>query len=120
VQNRTIDINGRYLDDEKDHFSLRDDQFKEFCESALEIFKEKNRLYNDAISRTGVLGACVEIIGVAARLEPLVLQDKDFPNSIGSGGKNSEAILNALHDLHNYSVIALMMLEDRNWRGESR
>ena len=101
-----------------DFFDKRDIQFLKFCNDSNDIFRIKNRQYNDAISRTGLLGASVEIIGVAARLEPLIVNNKDFDTQILDLPSFRESVMNALHDLHNYSNIALIMLEDGNWRGE--
>ena len=104
-----------------DLFSKRDSQFADNCMKALTIFQEKNREYDDAISETGLLGACVEIVGVAARLKPLIIRDPNFEQHFSKDpmtpGRKKD-ILNALHDLHNYTNIALMMIEDENWRGE--
>ena len=115
----TIDVTVRMKRlSSEDFFSHRDHQFSDVCSQAFEIFREKNRQYNDAISRTGLLGACVEIVGVAARLEPLVIKDAFFEQSFTHPDNPSKAsILNSLHDLHNYATIALMMIEDENWRG---
>ncbi len=103
---------------DEEFFEERDSQFGKFCAGSLTIFKIKNRQYNDAISRTGLLGAVVEIVGVAARLEPLIIQDRNFDLRMEDDLHKREAVLNVLHDLHNYATIALMMLEDENWRGE--
>lgn len=100
------------------YFEYRDGQFMTSCQAALSIFKEKNRQYNDAISRTGLLGASVEIVGVAARLEPLIINNKNFEEKLKEDPKFKASVLNAIADLHNYSVIAKMMIEDENWRGE--
>jgi hypothetical protein len=94
------------------YFEKRDEQFKDKCQNALSIFQERNRTYNDAIRRTGLLGACVEIVGVSARLEPLVVQDANLEKA------DMPKIINALIDLHNYTNIAMMMIEDSNLRGE--
>jgi len=107
----------RTREDMEAHFERRDSQFEDICTSSAAIFEVKNRQYNDAISRTGLLGACVEIVGVAARLEPLIIQNSTFESDFETDSFRS-SVLNALNDLHNYAVIALMMLEDQNWRGE--
>ena len=94
------------------HFKRRDEQFKAFCQDSLRIFQAKNRKYNDAIRRTGLLGACVEIVGASARLEPLILQNPNLDDL------DVKAITNVLEDLHNYANIALIMLSESNYRGE--
>ena len=58
-------------------------QFDAVAASSKEIFKFKNEQYGDAIARTGVLGSVVEIVGLSARLEHMVLAAHD-------AGENNE------------------------------
>jgi hypothetical protein len=97
---------------DESYFVGRDIQFADKCNEGNKVFHDRNRTYHDAIRRTGVLGAAVEIVGVSARLEPLVIQNKDLEHL------DIEKLKNALVDLHNYANICLIMLEDKNWRGE--
>ncbi|MCG8620171.1 MAG: hypothetical protein MI802_28455 [Desulfobacterales bacterium] len=92
-------------------FEKRDEQFSRMCEEGTKIFRRKNRQYADAIATTGVLGASVEILGVASRLKPLVL------HSPSHGRNEKAAILNVANDLHNFANILAMMVEDDNWEG---
>lgn len=85
--------------------------FKAQCAHGQNVFRAKNAAYGNAIERTGVLGAVVEIIGAAARLPQLVLK------SYTHGRNSREALENVLVDIHNYAGIALMMLEKDNWEG---
>jgi len=79
------------------------------------VFQRKNWEYGDAIAKTGVLGAAVEIVGVAARLETLILdQPADFEEEPG----DLYAILNVFLDLANYAIIGRIMMEEKNFRGE--
>ncbi|KKN66958.1 hypothetical protein LCGC14_0466380 [marine sediment metagenome] len=89
----------------------RSNQFNKACASGKKIFVQRNEEYGDTITVTGVLGASVELIGVSARLRPLVLKDP------GHGKNNREALINVFKDLHNYANIALMMLAADNWDG---
>lgn len=93
----------------------RKDHFKLNCIDAGSVFEIKNEQYGDAIVETGVLGASVELIGAVARLRQLVL-------SPGDGGKHTDrkSLRNVFVDIHNYSNIALMMMEEDNWLGKDR
>jgi len=86
--------------------------FLDCCESNQILFAEKNRQYGNAIVKTGVVGATVELIGVVARLRQLVLKS---PNH---GRDEIEAIMNVARDAHNYANILWMMLQMNNWEGE--
>lgn len=89
----------------------RVETFNRVCASCEKLFENKNEEYGDTITATGVLGASVELIGAVARLKKLVLQAQD-------GGKsNTSALADVFKDIHNYSNIALMMMNEDNWRG---
>ena len=87
-------------------------QFDTIVESSKEIFKRKNEQYGDAIARTGVLGSVVEIVGLSARLEHMVLAAPD------AGKNNQEAIIAVVKDLINYGIISGIMIMDGNWKPE--
>lgn len=89
-------------------------RFKNLCKSYDQIFEIKNKQYDNTIIRTGVLGASIELIGVVARLRPLVLKMKRKRRLTP---KNIASIKNVSVDTHNYANILRMMLEDRNWDG---
>jgi hypothetical protein len=95
-----------------EHFAARDVQFDEACKSGCELFRVRNRQYNDAISETGVIGVSVELIGVVARLKGLVLHNPTH------GRDKQESLRNVAIDLHNYANILAMMLDDENWEGK--
>jgi len=88
------------------------EKFIAICVESQELFKIKNAQYGDAIWSTGVLGATVEIIGATARLPQLVLRDPTH------GRTNKQNLIDIFKDLHNYAIIALMMLQANNWEGE--
>lgn len=88
------------------------EKFTKECIKCQELFAEKNKQYGDTIWKTGVLGACIELIGAVARLPMLVLR------SPRHGRENKDSLKDVLMDIHNYASIGLMMLEANNWEGE--
>lgn len=88
------------------------DLFDEICDESKKLFRRKNKQYGDAIWYTGVLGASVELIGAVARLPQLVLRDREH------GRKHADKLKDIFMDIHNYSNIAIMMLDANNWEGE--
>ena len=92
--------------------NTRTQTFERVCASCTQLFGQKNAEYGDTIAATGVLGASVELIGTVARLKKLVLQAPD------GGESNVTALVDIFKDLHNYSNIALMMMQEGNWRGK--
>ena len=94
---------------------FRRSQFTKFCARAEALFVRKNAEYGDAIATTGLLGAIVEIITVAARLKQLIRSPELILNDFGL----RNVIIDKLLDMHNYSNIALMMIEDGNADGEN-
>lgn len=83
--------------------------FDRACAAGRRIFVEKELQYEDAIAATGVLGAAVEIIGLAARIKKFVLKG-------GDGGQSHKAeIMEVAKDLHNYADILMLMAADENW-----
>ena len=85
-------------------------QFDEISASAKEVFAKKNALYGDAIARTGALGAAVEIVGISARLEHMILGAND------AGKIDEEVLVEIVKDGINYFAILGMMIMDDNWR----
>ncbi len=81
------------------------------CLDADEVLELKNKQYGNSIEWTGVLGAVVEIVAKTARLLTLVLRNPEH------GRQDAGAVRDSLLDLHNYAVIGLLMLEQRNWEG---
>jgi hypothetical protein len=77
------------------------------------LFEEKNAQYGDAVEETGVLGACVELVGTVARLKELVVWNKTFPYEV-----DLDKLADILLDIINYGAIAHVMLTKENWRGQ--
>jgi len=87
------------------------------CGQGGAVFIQKNIEYGDSVEDTGVLGAVVELIGLAGRLRTLVLQHPDLSQS---DEQHCTAVHNALLDVHNYAAIGMYMLRKGNWKGESQ
>lgn len=86
--------------------------FAQQCAKSQTLFEEKNKAYGDTIWKTGVLGACVELIGAVARLPIMVVRNPTH-------GRDVKAkLIDVLRDILNYAAIALMMVEHDNWEGE--
>jgi len=82
----------------------RVEQMKKIQDEALKLFTSKNIDYGDAFARYGV-------IGVLMRIEDKLLRSI----SITKNGVNlisDEGIRDTLIDLHNYSAMALMLLDE--------
>lgn len=83
------------------------------------LFLERNKQYGNSIEETGVLGAVVELVAKNARLRELVLRNGSWGLGMDTptGTELEQRVKDTLQDLVNYGVIALMMLEDENYRG---
>ena len=82
----------------------RVEQMKQIQNEALELFIKKNIDYGDAFAKFGV-------IGVLMRIEDKLHRSL----SITKNGVNmikDEGIRDTLIDLHNYSAMALMLLDE--------
>jgi hypothetical protein len=86
-------------------------EFESHCQAGAELFAVKDKKYMSAYKGTGLLGVACEIIGISKRLLPLVIWTPH------QGRLNEDIIRDVLIDLHNYSVMALMCIEEANWDG---
>ena len=85
----------------------RVDQMKKIQHDALELFTKKNIDYGDAFAKYGTVGVLMRI---EDKLQRFMSITKNGVNLI-----NDEGIRDTLIDLHNYSAMALMLLdEDEN------
>jgi hypothetical protein len=85
----------------------RVDQMKKIQHDALELFTKKNIDYGDAFAKYGAVGVLMRI---EDKLQRFMSITKNGVNLI-----NDEGIRDTLIDLHNYSAMALMLLdEDEN------
>ena len=70
----------------------------------LELFKRKNQDYGDAFANYGVLGVLVRMGDKIARLQSISKKSVSLVNS--------ESLRDTLIDLHNYSAMAIMLLDE--------
>ena len=72
----------------------------------LELFKRKNQDYGDAFANYGVLGVLVRMGDKIARLQSISTKSVSLVNS--------ESLRDTLIDLHNYSAMAIMLLDEED------
>lgn len=82
----------------------RVDQMKKIQNDALELFTKKNIDYGDAFAKYGAVGVLMRI---EDKLQRFMSITKNGVNLI-----NDEGIRDTLIDLHNYSAMALMLLDE--------
>jgi len=82
----------------------RVDQMKKIQSEALELFIRKNADYGDAFAKYGV-------IGVLMRMEDKLQRSMSITKN-GINLVKSEGFRDTLIDLHNYSAMALMLLDE--------
>mgnify|MGYP001390999980 CR=1 FL=1 len=85
----------------------RVDQMKKVQNEGLELFKKKNTDYGDAFANYGVIGVLVRMGDKISRLQSITTKSISLVNT--------ESLRDTLIDLHNYSAMAIMLLdEDKN------
>ena len=82
----------------------RVEQMKKIHTEALELFTRKNTDYGDAFAKYGV-------IGVLMRIEDKLQRTMSITKN-GINLVNDEGIRDTLIDLHNYSAMAIMLLDE--------
>ena len=81
----------------------RVEQMKKIQTEALELFTKKNKDYGDAFATYGIIGV---LIRIGDKIQRSLTISKNGVNLI-----EDENIKDTLLDLHNYSAMALMVLE---------
>jgi hypothetical protein len=82
----------------------RVEQMKKVQQEGLELFKQKNKDYGDAFATYGTVGVLVRMGDKISRL-----------NHVTRNGINlveEEKIRDTLIDLHNYTAMAIMLLDE--------
>lgn len=82
----------------------RVEQMKKIHSQALELFTKKNIDYGDAFAKYGPIGVLMRI---EDKLQRYISISKNGVNLI-----NDEGIRDTLIDLHNYSAMAIMLLDE--------
>jgi hypothetical protein len=85
---------------------VRVEHMKKIQNEALELFTKKNIDYGDAFAKYG-------IIGVLIRMEDKLQRYLSITNN-GVNLINNENVRDTLIDLHNYSAMAIMLLDNGN------
>lgn len=74
---------------------------------SLDLFKKKNQDYGDAFANYGTIGVLVRMGDKISRLQTITTRNVSLINT--------ESLRDTLIDLHNYSAMAIMLLdEDKN------
>ena len=84
--------------------SSRVSQMQLVQNEGLELFKKKNQDYGDAFAKYGVVGVLVRMGDKIARLQSISTKSVSLVNS--------ESLRDTLIDLHNYSAMAIMLLDE--------
>ena len=82
----------------------RVEQMKKIQNEAIELFTKKNMDYGDAFAKYGVIGVLMRI---EDKLQRAMSISKNGVNLV-----NDEGIRDTLIDLHNYSAMAMMLLDE--------
>ena len=83
----------------------REKQYREIHDEAFELFKKKNKDYGDAFADYGS-------IGVLVRLGDKIRRCQSITNS-GIQLVNDESLRDTLIDMHNYSAMAIMLMDEK-------
>jgi len=92
-----------YANDKLQERRLR--QYKKVQEEARELFQKKNATYGDAFASYGVVGVLVRMGDKISRLQQIT-------NS-GVNLVDDESLRDTLIDLHNYSAMAIMLMDEK-------
>jgi len=84
----------------------RIEQFSLVQNEGLELFKRKNIDYGDAFANYGPVGV---IVRMGDKIQRLVSVSNNKISLI-----NTESLRDTLIDLHNYSTMAIMLLDENN------
>ena len=90
--------------------SNRVQQLETIQNEARELFKNKNADYGDAFANYGPIGVLVRLGDKIQRLQTIT--------KTGISLVEDEKIRDTLIDLHNYSAMAIMLMDEKNTTGE--
>tara|TARA_B100000768_G_scaffold170986_1_gene177903 strand:- start:1008 stop:1307 length:300 start_codon:yes stop_codon:yes gene_type:complete len=79
-------------------------QMKAVQDEGLELFKKKNQDYGDAFATYGVVGVLVRMGDKISRLQSVTAKQVTLVDT--------ESLRDTLIDLHNYSAMAIMLLDE--------
>ena len=81
------------------------DQMMKVQREAFELFKKKNQDYGDAFATFGPVGV---IVRMGDKINRLTSVSKNGVNLV-----DNESLRDTLIDLHNYSAMAIMLLDEK-------
>ena len=79
-------------------------QFKNVQEEGLKLFERKNKDYGDAFAKYGPIGV---IVRMGDKIQRLSSVSKNGINMV-----NDESLRDTLIDLHNYSAMAILLMDE--------
>ena len=80
-------------------------QYKTVQNEAIALFKKKNQDYGDSFANYGPIGVIIRMGDKIQRLSTITNKTIQV---------NDESIRDTLIDLHNYSAMAIMLLDEKN------
>jgi len=83
----------------------REEQYLTVHKEAFELFKKKNSDYGDAFADYGTIGVLVRMGDKIRRLQSI---NKNKIQLV-----NDESLRDTLIDLHNYSAMAIMLMDEK-------
>ena len=92
------------MDNINENSNYRVKQMVDIHNEALELFKKKNADYGDAFATYGIVGVLVRMGDKISRLSSITKS--------GITLVDNESLRDTLMDLHNYSAMALMLLDE--------
>ncbi len=85
----------------------REEQFKSVQNEALELFLKKNKDYGDAFAEYGPIGVIIRMGDKIKRIMTITKNGISTTNHLVD-----ESLRDTLIDLHNYSAMAIMLLDE--------
>ena len=89
---------------DQQHQTNRVEQFTKVQQEGLELFKRKNADYGDAFANYGPIGVLVRMGDKIQRLSNITKK--------GVTMVNDESLRDTLIDLHNYSAMAVLLMDE--------
>tara|TARA_B100001059_G_scaffold211737_1_gene226313 strand:- start:7077 stop:7364 length:288 start_codon:yes stop_codon:yes gene_type:complete len=90
---------------DQQHQTNRVEQFSQVQQEGLELFKRKNADYGDAFANYGPIGVLVRMGDKIQRLSNITKK--------GVTMVNDESLRDTLIDLHNYSAMAVLLMDEK-------
>lgn len=87
-------------------------QMEKVQKEGLELFKKKNADYGDAFANYGVVGVLVRMGDKISRLQSITAKSVSLVNT--------ESLRDTLIDLHNYSAMAIMLLDEDKKKNQKK